>query len=166
MNELYETLNIFQLLGVGCLVLAVTITCAYICWRIGYHLWCYVDDEKTKDATLWFEATVITWVGCVVLWVGLCIGVILFDVVIVHIPIDVYLWTGAFLGSMYGLRYLRRLHKAIHGHIKNPDAHTPKEKDEVYVKRMEEEDRIYRALHREMDDVIHGSLHTKYRSRL
>jgi len=151
MNELYETLNVFQLLGVGCFVLGIAITCAYICWRTGYNMWCYVDDEKVKAPDNWREATILAWFCCVLLWMVLAIGVLLFDFVIVHIPIDVYLWTGAFLGSMYGLRYLRRLHKAIHGHIKNPDAHTPTEKDEAYVKRMEEEDRRFRGFDESMN---------------
>lgn len=162
MNELFETVTIYQLLIAGCFVLAVSITGAYICWRIGYHLWCIVDDAKVKDGKHWFESTVMAWLGCAVLAVGLCLGVILFKHVIAYIPIDVYLWTGAFIGSIYGLRYLRRLHKAIHGHIKNPNAHTSEEKNAVYLKRLEEEERRFR----EMDDVIHGSLHTKYRSRL
>jgi len=92
MNELYETLNVYQLLGVGCVILAVLTTCAYICWRTGYHLWCIVDDAKAKDGELWFESTIAAWIGCLVFWIGLMLGTVLFKYVIVNIPMYTCGW--------------------------------------------------------------------------
>ncbi len=147
MNELFETFTIFELLAIGCAAIGILIPCAYIGWRFVYHMWCIVDDAKVEEGENWHEMTWITWGCCFFLWIGLSIGVVLFRHVIVHIPIDVYLWIGAFVGSIYGLRYLRRLHKAIHGHIKNPEAHTTEEDETEYMKKLEEEERMYRALH-------------------
>ncbi len=162
MNELSETFNVFELLGIGFVAIGIFIPCVYICWRFIYRMWCIVDDAKVKDGEYWEEVTWLTWVWCAVLWVVLSICIILFRQVIVHIPIDVYLWTGAFAGSIYGLRYLRRLHKAIHGHIKNPDAHTPKEIETNYVKKMEEEERRYRRCKRIMDGDIYRDLREEH----
>jgi len=149
MNELTEILSIHLLLGLGCVALGIAITCGYICWRIVYNIFCFVDDKKaeTTDSDDWLAATFGAWFSCAALFLALEIvrGVWLFFIVPVfgYLPFVAYIWAVSIAASIYMMRYLRRTHKAIHGHVTNPEAHTEKEKDSDYLKQLDSENKFW-----------------------
>ena len=145
---MFEGLTINQSIGLVCCIIGGAIAGGFICWRIMYRLWCFVDDKKKI-----IEFNVVFYV---MYGFGLfCAGIVLYLVlslcrvawihVVVHVPVITYLFIAIFALVVYILRYVRRTHKAIHGHTNNPKAHTKKEKNEEYIKVLDSENARYKS---------------------
>ena len=103
-----------------------------------YELYAFCDDEYGAWGAL---CRVVGW-GVLVVFVALAITVVLgllaalCTVFLSQIPIIYPIVIGSTILGIYSLRYIRRTHKAIFGHLKTDLPHSNEEQESDYYKKM------------------------------
>jgi len=107
-------------------------------------LWNFVDDtpDSTSLLTNLGIGLIFTTAGVSILYIGafvLTVVVVLFN----NVPLYFWLFLIGTVVTVLSLRWIRRLHKVVNGHIKSPNAHTEKEKEEPHSKILEKQNQEY-----------------------
>jgi len=143
---MFEDFSFANYVFFGCACAAIAISICFICYRIVYRLWCFVDDKDEIEKIEIGEYVVgnVILAGAMFgLSVFLCFLHVAWIEFVVYVPVYVYMILVVLALSIYTLRYVRRTHKAIHGHVNNEDAHSDKEKSAPYIAKLNEENGKY-----------------------
>lgn len=128
----------YSLPWIGRIVILILLGC------ILFRLWQFVDDQEYPLAIKEVIGIPLCagFVGIIVMFMATGIAFIYINFVS-KVPIIYYISFGSFFLVIYTLRYVRRTHKAIHGHVNNPLAHKEDENKKEYMGKLEEEDKKF-----------------------
>lgn len=111
-----------------------------------YRLWQFIDDTPKEERLEVSDMFILCFFVVLLILITVAIAGIIASVylsILAKIPLIYYLSIGGFLLTIYTLRYLRRTHKAVHGHITNPNAHKEDETQTEYMKKLTQENKYF-----------------------
>lgn len=104
------------------------------CCYILSWLWDFIDDKKADFHKLFLAPLGILFVMLVadlIIVTAIYALVWFFAHTLYQIPLIWFAWLGGIVFTILLARYVRRTHKVIHRHVKDPNAHTDKANKDV-----------------------------------